>query len=751
MLADPSVLMRREPHAQSSLGHVSAFTEPGGNEDEIELVKNVDSKKKELSHAIAYRPDIDGLRAVAIVPVVVYHAYPTLLPGGFIGVDIFFVISGYLISSILFKEHAKGKFTYADFYSRRIRRIFPALILVLAWTLAAACMYLWTKPLKAMAATLVAGGFFGANIQLMTAEEAYGDATLAANNPLLHLWSLGVEEQFYIFWPFFASLVVRLTPRAAILVQIAVIFASFFCNITLLGYQGDNKYAFYFPLSRFWQMAIGGLLAYNNLPNIPKANSIQPTSLLSVLASVTGITAINIGLLVLDDSMAIPGYWALLPTLGAAALVFAGPSTPFNKVILGSAPLVFIGKLSYAFYLWHWPLLVFAKVYYPNEALRPWSYQPSAMVLYSLALSLCTVYLVENNLRHSKSHHVVPMLSILMALVVVLAIAVFQTPAQFSYNALTAELKAVMHADINVTVTLNATVEVLNWSKPPRLANATVAKIKAATAEKYINVGFNFTGFTALTPEAPEHSLKVLNSNDSAPVVFAFGDSHMNMVAPRFARLFDLAQEKNASFPKVYFRGRNGSPPLSCMSVHATDVQFIREIKPKVVFYSADWVQWVRSEAPGPKSSSPRCCEASHACTWQNKEDALELVRQFQAELTSLVALGIKVFVATSNPNAIEYDGLWMLNGDQVGAVAPIKRSTFRKNSEFTISLIENATRAANATIVDYSDNQCYEDVCEVVSMREGEPVFVDFNHIRPYYARMYLSSVDQVIEAALN
>ncbi|KAF0713209.1 hypothetical protein As57867_004446, partial [Aphanomyces stellatus] len=163
-------------------------------------------------HSIAYRADIDGLRTVAVVPVLLFHAYPAAFPGGFVGVDIFFVISGYLISSILFREMALHKFTYANFYIRRVRRIFPTLVLVLAATSYLGCLYLLVPKLKALAATMLAGTLFGANLQLVSLERGYWDDDMK-ENPLLHLWSLGVEEQFYFLWPCLSAVLVKLAPR----------------------------------------------------------------------------------------------------------------------------------------------------------------------------------------------------------------------------------------------------------------------------------------------------------------------------------------------------------------------------------------------------------------------------------------------------------------------------------------------------------------------------------------------------------
>ncbi|KAF0700505.1 Aste57867_8966 [Aphanomyces stellatus] len=700
-------------------------------------------------HPITYRPDIDGLRCLAVVPVIIFHGYPALLPGGYIGVDIFFVISGYLISSILFKEHARGKFTYTDFYSRRVRRIFPTLVLVLSFTLVGACMWLYSKHLKACAETLLAGGFFGANIQLMLLKQAYGDATLSATNPLLHLWSLGVEEQFYIFWPMFASLVVRVQPKFAVFLQLLMIAASFACNIAFLGYHGDNKYSFYFPLSRFWQMAIGGLLAYINLPktDLPWKSSTAPTPIRSAVISFLGLGAIVYAMSVLDETVAFPGYWALCPTLGAACLIFAGPNAPFNKYILGTTPFIFVGQVSYALYLWHWPLLVFAKVKFPNAALRPWYYEPYATLGAAFLLSIATLYLLENNLRRRKSPMVVPVLSSL--LVVVLAAAAFVDQAPDVFSSPTRMALSAAHANNGAMVVPESD---LNWSQPPRLAEPTVAKIRAASSDRFASFGFNFTGWTQISEDPIEHSLKVLNQNGTGPAVFAMGDSHISMTAPRFVRLFEIAQQQNKSFPVVYLRGRNAQLPMTCTDAHDTDMAFIKKTKPKVVFYNGNWIQFLRGEGTGPKAENPKCCHFDYTpCPEQSKEDVIELVNRFQAEMTDLVASGIKVFAATVNPEGDEFDGFNMLNGDTIGAIAPIKRSTFRKKYEFTISLIEKAIKAANATLIDFSDNQCMNDVCEVVSTREGEPVFVDRNHIRPYFVRNYLTSIDQIVEAALN
>ncbi|KAF0699643.1 hypothetical protein As57867_009749, partial [Aphanomyces stellatus] len=381
------------------------------------------------THYLTYRPDIDGLRTLAVVPVVVFHAYPTAFPGGFIGVDIFFVISGYLISGILLKEMTHDTFTYANFYSRRVRRIFPVLLLVLASTLWMGCLYLLASSLKALAATMLAGSLFCANLQILSLEKGYFDDDVKSN-PLLHLWSLGVEEQFYIFWPFFVSLLAKLSFRKAIAAQLVVLTLSFSLNVSMLGYHGTNKVAFYFPLCRFWQMSMGGLLAY--LANQPPVASSTKAWLPSV-QSYAGLLMVLLGFACIDESSVFPGFWALLPSCGASLLIAAGPSAPFNAYILSSSPMVFLGKISYALYLWHWPLLVFANTRFPNT--RPFYMQPFVMLLVAMALSLNFTGF-ENRVRRLRSKFVVPSLTLAMLVVIVLSYNVYSHPSSFSMTEL---------------------------------------------------------------------------------------------------------------------------------------------------------------------------------------------------------------------------------------------------------------------------------------------------------------------------
>jgi len=302
-----------------------------------------------------YRPDIDGLRAIAVGSVLVYHAFPSLLPGGFIGVDIFFVISGFLITTILLQSLAAGDFSYRDFYARRIRRIFPALLLVLLATLAFGWYVLLPGEFSQLGKQITGGAAFFANLVFL-GESGYFDAT-AETKPLLHLWSLGIEEQFYIFWPLLLGLAWR--KRWPILrVTLAVAAISFLINV--LTVQPHRAAAFYSPLSRAWELMAGGLLAAMRLQAANGSADSRPW--VRHVQSIVGVGLIVLGLVMTRSTKAFPGWWALLPVLGAASCIAAGPSGVLNRYLLSNRLMVWIGLISYPLYLWHWPLLSYARI-----------------------------------------------------------------------------------------------------------------------------------------------------------------------------------------------------------------------------------------------------------------------------------------------------------------------------------------------------------------------------------------------------
>jgi peptidoglycan/LPS O-acetylase OafA/YrhL len=350
----------------------------------------VTQSQPSLSHP-KYRADIDGLRAIAVLSVLIFHAFPEYLSGGFVGVDVFFVISGYLISTIIFENIDQAHFSFSEFYIRRINRIFPALFIVLGFSYAFGWLNLLADDFAQLGKHIVGGAGFISNLILWN-ESGYFDKA-AELKPLLHLWSLGIEEQFYFVWPLAIWWVSRWSRRVLIFV-LALAFISFGLNI--FSINSNPVAAFYSPFTRFWELLIGALLAYLMLHQQALIEKIRP--LYKNGLSLLGLFLILMAAIILNQGSAFPGWWALMPTLGAAFIIGAGSSTWCNKRLLSNRILVWFGLISFPLYLWHWPLLVFARL---QEGETSTTLTRLAIVVLSILLAWLTYRFVERPIRFS--------------------------------------------------------------------------------------------------------------------------------------------------------------------------------------------------------------------------------------------------------------------------------------------------------------------------------------------------------------
>jgi len=298
-------------------------------------------------HILKYRPDIDGLRAVAVLSVVAYHIGALHLTGGYIGVDVFFVISGYLISSIVFSEIADSRFSIIAFYERRIRRIFPALFAMLLTFSAFAAVFLVPSELIEFGKTSLAATISGSNFYLWK-QSGYFDHRNA--NPLLHTWSLAVEEQFYILLPIFLVLVRRFFPQR-LRISVVVLFLLSLVSSAIIVVKSPDT-AFYMPYTRAWELLLGTMLSLKMFPALR-------LSWQRNLAAVIGLGMIAGSDLLYRTTTLFPGLSALIPCIGCALILGAGESgTSLVSSALSWRPVVFIGLISYSLYLWHWPVIM---------------------------------------------------------------------------------------------------------------------------------------------------------------------------------------------------------------------------------------------------------------------------------------------------------------------------------------------------------------------------------------------------------
>lgn len=297
-----------------------------------------------------YRAEVDGLRAIAILPVILFHAGFTIFSGGFIGVDVFFVISGYLITSIIIKETREKRFSLLGFYERRARRILPPLFLVLAVSTCFAWIFFLPNEMKIFSQTIASAATFLTNIYFYLQSSNYFG--LASDlNPLLHLWSLAVEEQFYIFFPLLMILLFKMKGHLMYIVLFGLLLLSLGLSQWTLG--ESPLFSFYSLPTRGWELLIGSMLATNVV------NSYSPNG--NQFFSMVGLLLICLSVLILDRNTPFPGYYALLPTLGTALIIVFAKAGTIVHTFLSSKILVGIGLVSYSAYLWHQPLFAFSR------------------------------------------------------------------------------------------------------------------------------------------------------------------------------------------------------------------------------------------------------------------------------------------------------------------------------------------------------------------------------------------------------
>lgn len=403
-----------------------------------------------------WRNDITGLRALAVLPVIFYHGFPSLIPGGFFGVDIFFVISGYLISGIIFRNIYRGTFSYLEFYSKRIKRIIPNLFLLLSFVLIAGYFLLFEDDYNNLGRHVYSSAVFIENFRLLSEIDYFTKD--AIRKPLLHLWSLAIEEQFYIVFPIICVLMWKLAK--SIRLMGILVFSITIASLAACLVVTDKNFAFYFPLTRFWELGAGIVLAYLETFQLfdPKKLTLGLRHVISIIGLI-----VTLGLMFFyDPSWSHPGAITLLPVLGAVLLISAHPDALVNKYLLGWSPMIFIGLISYSLYLWHWPLLSFLYICLPSPA---YQYTLLAIAL-SFVLATVVYYYVENPIRRSTFKLSIGKFKVPVAVLLLIALIL---PSSFGY--VLRKTEGLPNRSINHEFPeLTRIREVIDWSKQPKIS-----------------------------------------------------------------------------------------------------------------------------------------------------------------------------------------------------------------------------------------------------------------------------------------
>ncbi len=664
-----------------------------------------------MSHAYdqtQYRPDIDGLRAIAVLAVIAFHAFPDYFKGGFIGVDIFFVISGFLISNILLKEMVQKKFSLIDFYTRRIKRIFPALLLVLIACLLYGWLLLLPNEFAQLGKHILSATGFITNFTLYQ-EIGYFNSR-AELKPLLHLWSLGIEEQFYIIWPLLLFLVYRwkLLTLALIVVGLMISFA---LNIFYL--TSDPEFTFYLPLTRFWELMLGSLISYFMLVKHDKSmhyfNKINPNILSGI-----GVLIIMMGVFYMENTLHFPGWWALVPTLSALFIISAGQNAYINRKLLANKVLVFIGLISFPLYLWHWPLFSFIKIVNPQESQVLITI---AAIFLSFTLAIATYYFVEKPIRSKQKIVAIPLIAGMVAMALV--------GYMMTSEKILAQSSKISGID-------NIIQAVGDWDYPG-------VRLKRSQFE----------------------GRKLFSQGNNPEKVLFIGDSNVEQYSPRIDKLM---QENEPDIKSVIFASGGGCPPIpnvysdsriKCASLMDTAQTLLEDPKITTIVLGALWFKYFDTQRPsdyyylenGQRYPLYSETEQGNGEIYLEKTyNALDNFFQLMNENNK------KIYLLMSIPMGEEFDPLNRLERDFTGVklinnTHKVSKNVLMPYQDIRTKLREVALRNG-VTVLDPVDILCNDESC-LTATAQGWPIYRDINHLRPFYVKEYITFFDEVLLSA--
>jgi peptidoglycan/LPS O-acetylase OafA/YrhL len=647
-----------------------------------------------------YRPDIDGLRALAILPVLLFHYRVPGFAGGFVGVDVFFVISGYLIAGLITGEMREGRFSIVRFYERRIRRIFPALFALLVAVSVAAWFILFPSDFARYAKSLFATAFFASNIEFWR-ELGYFDVA-AEQKPLLHLWSIAVEEQFYLLFPAILMLVAGRS-RARALAAVSLILAASFA-FSLHAVHAGPAFAFYMLPSRAWELMLGALLAIGQIPT-------PASRLLRNGLAALGVAAIGLSVALYTKATPFPGAAALLPCLGAALVIYAGQTRSDVNAILSTRPLVFIGLISYSLYLWHWPLFVFARDVVGRD-LQPW--ETAALIAVAFALAILSWRFVERPFRRRAFR-----------------------PAKW-------KLFGGALAAMAVTAAFGAAVDA-DHGVPQRLP-VDVQRILAGVHDVDPRAVTCF-GMTANDVRAGK-LCRIGDLSAKAPSFVLWGDSHAGAIIPAIDTI--AKREHRAGI----FAATDSCPPLlgvtrpdtaKCKGFNDAVIQIATRPEIRDVILDARWAKNAEGTSYGDEPPGRILLYDDQGRGSDGPSTNAVFLRGLTRTVAALTAAKKHVILIGSAPEigwAVPVVLAQMrLSGDTRNMDLP--RATHLLRQRVVMADFALMRARHGVSIVDPADVLCDRAVCHV--LRDGTPLYRDEHHLSATAARLLIPGIAKV------
>jgi peptidoglycan/LPS O-acetylase OafA/YrhL len=656
--------------------------------------------------SLNYRADIDGLRSIAVISVLVFHAWPHVLGGGFAGVDVFFVLSGYLISGILLQELDSSRFSYRTFYARRIRRLLPALLTVFTASTLLAWALLYPLEFQGYGRELIFGAGFLANIGHINEFGGYfGDA--AEHKMLLHLWSLGIEEQFYLLWPIALAVTYRFRRAALPWVLGLGILTSLCLSGYLCPRHPDD--GFYYPHTRMWELGIGAALAL--WENRRDTHWTHQSVIANRLATL-GLLTMVLSLVLLPSNVAVPGLWVVPPTLGTVLCLAAGPGTTLGRRVLASRPMVYVGQISYPLYLWHWPILVAMRLIWPHSG----AMGLAAALIAATLLSVATARWIEAPLRHcsTRSPAILGLAALLVAFVALGACIKAGVPSARLHSAELIGLENAQQA----------------WDYP----------------------GHNFLRQSGFSTEqlGPQ----------GAPTTLVIGDSH----AEQYWAYFKARRASGSLRRGVRFATSGGCVPIRGINRQASRyhcdafaeyaAQQARLPEVDTVVFSAFWEGYFIGAYQSTDPRDLSIVDLVHPGTPIRVETLgyVAALQRFEQESADLRAAGKRVFIVLPNPSSSRLDPAYRLPARTASNQAPlptaqsasISRIDFEAFIAPVVHSLQELAKRQGAFILDPLDSLC--DAVSCAAQDPAGPLYRDADHLNTHAAISHGSFLGRIL-----
>lgn len=637
-----------------------------------------------------YRSDIDGLRAIAVLAVVLYHFDIDMFSGGYVGVDVFFVISGYLITSILLESQEEQNFSLTDFYERRIRRILPALYLVVFCSFFAALFLFLPRQLTDFSCSALATSVFVSNVLFWRQQSVYfADPVIL--KPLLHTWSLAIEEQFYLLFPLFLCLTFKFC-RKAWPAFLAVLGVTSFA-LSEWGVRQAPVAAFYLAPARAWELIIGAMLASNMVPATKNKFALE-------ICAVSGLVMILWSIFAFSDLTAFPGINALVPCFGCALLIYAGQGEGSAKAsqLLRLRGLVFVGLISYSLYLWHWPIIVFTKYW---AIVEPTPLLKFVMVLCSFVFATISWRFVELPFRRR-----------------------LLFPSQKA-------IFCVAGATTAFVMTLGA-IGFLSQGVPQRMSDDLLA---AADQKIYLHDRTDCHGVWRKNSDA----ICVRGAPNAVPDFVLLGDSHADAASPAVFRAAEMVGRSGYHFTNGGYRPTVGFAVRGSQKVHRELHESVRAIlkNPNIkevylLGYWADAMRKLNVKLDGTNSLVTGKFALSHG------------LKRLVAEHPD-----IRFAILEDNPVGEILSPEHFVRARYLRRPYPdgLERAAYNKQTETVRTVLDNIAEAPNVYVVEMADHLCNNQLCP--SVNQDGPIYRNRDHLSAKGALLLTGLFEELLNAS--